>query len=281
MLELSQVQVSVLLPVHNGERYVARAISSLLNQTHKKLEIIVVNDRSTDSTGYIVDSFSDSRLKHINLNSNKDGLVGALNCGLQHCVGDFVVRQDADDYSHPERIERSLKYLLENALDGVLTSIFIIDDKSDKVTSRKGNAKSEDLLLSVLLKKKSLPIVHPTLMIKREVIQDLGYRNFKHCEDRDLWLRLFPHYSLELIEDCYYYYNLSDSGISRIHSLSQFVGSNLLISAYVKNRLGDLLPEDFEKKRARYLRVLSFFPMRLLKILFVRRIRLIVTRLLI
>ncbi len=102
--------VSVILPVYNGEQFVARAIESVLNQTYKELELIVVDDGSSDNSLDVVQSYADSRLKV--LTKENGGPASARNFGIQHCSGEYVALIDQDDLWYPKKLEKQLGLLL-------------------------------------------------------------------------------------------------------------------------------------------------------------------------
>lgn len=107
-------KISVILPAYNAEETVAVALRSLLCQTWKNLEIIVVDDCSRDATRDIVEAFAaeDQRVKLIQ-HSRNQGAYGARNTGLEHARGDFITIHDSDDWSHPEKLERQIEALLQ------------------------------------------------------------------------------------------------------------------------------------------------------------------------
>ncbi len=100
--------VSVILPVHNGGDFLAAAVSSILSQSFRRLELLLVDDRSDDGAIARLD-VADERL-YI-LSSRQTGVAGAFNYGLAHARGKFIARMDADDISLPERLEQQLNYL--------------------------------------------------------------------------------------------------------------------------------------------------------------------------
>jgi len=108
-------KVSVIIPAFNAEKTIATAIESLLNQTWQNLEIMIVDDDSTDNTRQIVSKYeqNDSRIRLINASLNQGPYV-ARNLALKHATGDFVTCHDADDWSHPEKISIQVHHLLEN-----------------------------------------------------------------------------------------------------------------------------------------------------------------------
>ena len=106
--------VSVVIPVHNAARYLTAAINSILNQTYRDLEVVTVDDGSTDSSGAILAHCAtrDSRIRVITRNNT--GIVGALNDGIAAAHGDLIARMDADDISLPRRLERQVAYLTDH-----------------------------------------------------------------------------------------------------------------------------------------------------------------------
>src|SRR6476659_5468798 len=97
--------VSVVFPFYNEEKYIAAAIESIVNQSYKNLEIVMINDGSTDRTPEIVNSYAkkDSRIKLINIPVNR-GLINSLNTGIAAATGEYIARMDADDISALNRI---------------------------------------------------------------------------------------------------------------------------------------------------------------------------------
>jgi glycosyltransferase involved in cell wall biosynthesis len=115
--------VTVLLPVYNAEKYLKESLNSILNQTYQNIEILLINDASTDRTEELIKNYTDSRIRVIH-NETNIGLAATLNKGISLANGKYIARMDADDISYRERLERQVKYLEENPSVGVLgTSI--------------------------------------------------------------------------------------------------------------------------------------------------------------
>ena len=104
---MSDVRASVVLAVRNGERTIGRAIESILAQSVAQLELIVIDDGSTDTTMDVVSGFADSRIRV--LRTEPKGLSAALRLGIAEAKSDIIARQDADDASYPMRLERQLE----------------------------------------------------------------------------------------------------------------------------------------------------------------------------
>jgi len=183
--------VSVILPVHNGGDYLADAVSSILSQSLRELELLLVDDRSDD--GAIAKlNIADERL--CILDSKQPGVAGAFNSGLARARGKFIARMDADDLSLPERLAQQLDYLESHpgvAICGGRVEIF-----SEQALGA-GNLRYQDWLNNCSSPEKihreifiESPIPNPTAMFRRGAIDQLGgYRNPDWPEDYDLFLR--------------------------------------------------------------------------------------------
>lgn len=109
----NKLTVSVILPVYNGEKYLKEAIKSILGQTFTSLELIIIDDGSTDTTEEIIKEFTDPRIAYIQTSKN-EGLIKALNKAFSMARGEFIVRADADDISLPDRIEKQVSFMRKN-----------------------------------------------------------------------------------------------------------------------------------------------------------------------
>lgn len=187
------VKISVIMGVYNTSNYAIlnKAVNSILNQTYKNFEFIICDDGSTDNTYEKLKNIerSDRRIKIIKNDINR-GLAYTLN----HCIsvsnGEYIARMDADDISLTNRFELELKFLEENLeYDFVGCNVFLIDDKGcwGKRCYKEKVAKKDFLFNS--------PFTHPTIMIRKHVIDTVGgYRVEKitrRAEDYELWMRLY------------------------------------------------------------------------------------------
>ncbi|KAB2692450.1 glycosyltransferase family 2 protein [Brucella intermedia] len=181
--------VSVLMPVYNGERYLDQAVKSIINQTYKNIEIVIVDDGSFDRSIEIIKYYMslDGRVKAYFLPHS--GLVAALNYGLVKCKGNFVVRMDADDIALPNRVERLFSCIVRSQLLVVGSAVSLMDESGKRL--RDGNVPVGVEKVKNRLRHSSC-IFHPTVIFRREsVLSAGGYRSqFKAAEDYDLWLRL-------------------------------------------------------------------------------------------
>lgn len=183
-----QPLISILLPTYNSSKYICEAIESLLRQTFKNFELIIINDASTDDTSHILDAYrnKDSRVIVIKNNLNLK-IARSLNKGLQICRSNIIARMDADDWSYPHRLEVQYKYMKEHPYVTVCGS-----NIEEYETGRKWKVLTEnDQIRAELIFKTSL--YHPTVMYKKDLILKYckGYReDMPPVEDYDLWIRL-------------------------------------------------------------------------------------------
>ena len=101
-------EISVVMSVYNAKETVAHAVESVLSQTFRNFEFIIVDDGSSDETSKILHSFSDDRIKILKNNHN---YIDSLNIGMSHAKGRFIARMDADDYMHPDRLRFQVNFM--------------------------------------------------------------------------------------------------------------------------------------------------------------------------
>ncbi len=181
--------VSVLIPVYNVEAYVELAVRSILEQTYQNLEIIIVDDCSTDRTHEICLNLrsTDSRIRVYRNESNRK-ISFTLNRAFAESTGIFIARMDGDDISEPDRISRQVDYLVANSeLDLVGVNLIGIDPDG-KELSRFTHISDEKLLLKSI--RYVTPVSHVWLA-RRSVYERLAaYRDIPGCEDYDFLLRM-------------------------------------------------------------------------------------------
>lgn len=107
-------KVSVIIPVHNSEKYIQECINSVINQTYKNLEIIIIDDKSTDNSVNIIKNIKDKRIKLIELSVNSGAAI-ARNKGIEASTGDYICFLDSDDYWKLKKIEKQVKYIKDKA----------------------------------------------------------------------------------------------------------------------------------------------------------------------
>ena len=180
--------VSVLMGVWNGASQVREAVASVLSQTAADLELIVVDDGSTDATPGILASFRDPRLRVER--RARGGLTSALNAALALARAPLVARLDADDAALPERLERQLAFLMAHPEVGLLgTAAREVDASGGEVAIVR--PPTDDAAIRRALIRRN-PFVHSSVMMRRVVLEEAGGYDdaFPVAQDYDLWMRM-------------------------------------------------------------------------------------------
>jgi len=179
------------MAVHNGAQHVRSAIQSLLGQTLRDLELIVVDDGSTDETVELVAAFDDPRLR-LHRSDRNLGIPSALNVGLELARGEYIARADHDDISLPRRLEREVAALDAGARTAVVGTWFDVVDSEGRVLARPRGQIGDFVDFVSLLLIDRLPLHQPTSMFRRDVVLGLGGYDplMRIGEDKDLWRRI-------------------------------------------------------------------------------------------
>lgn len=183
--------ISIVIPARNAEATIARAVTSTLEDSPDR-ECVVVDDGSEDGTAAVVESLNDARVRLVR--QPHAGVAQAANRGTREARASLIARMDADDVSHPGRLDRQLRHLRENRLDVVGGRVRIVDQDGRPVPSlqryeRWANARSHHEEIAAY-RFVETPVINPTALVRREVFE-LGYRDGPIPEDYDLWLRAF------------------------------------------------------------------------------------------
>jgi glycosyltransferase involved in cell wall biosynthesis len=184
------VKVSVVLPVYNGEEYLRASLDSIFSQTYSDFELIIINDGSTDGSKAILDSINDRRVRVYH--QENIGLAATLNRGVKLARGEYVARQDQDDVSYPERLEKQVRYLDANpecALLGTRAEIWVGNKKTERAHDHL--TECADLRFDLLFDN---PFVHSSVMFRKDVVCELGgyamEKSRQPPEDYELWSRI-------------------------------------------------------------------------------------------
>lgn len=205
--------VSIIMPAYNSEKFIGFSIESVLKQTLKNWELIIINDGSTDNTKKIIEEFKkkDERIKVINLPMNK-GIANARNVGIEKAKGKYISFLDSDDCWNIEKLTKQIKYMEINSLNFTFTDYNIMDEYG-KVTGSKINSKVSKVNYKELLKTNRIGCL--TVVVNAEIIKGSKFKQIKH-EDYDLWLTILKE-NTEFayhISECLSYYRKSSDSVS-------------------------------------------------------------------
>ncbi len=187
---MSSPTVSVVMSVFNGERFLSETIDSVLNQTFRDFEFVIVDDGSTDATADILSRYvlRDGRIRV--LRNGKKGRAASLNLGISLANGKYVANIDADDLAMPRRLEEQVAFMGKNPEVGVLGGAFELITDSGEVIDIVRHPLEDSQIRSAMFRYN--PICHSSVILRKDfVLASEGYRSaFEPSEDYDLWLRM-------------------------------------------------------------------------------------------
>jgi glycosyltransferase involved in cell wall biosynthesis len=188
---MPEPSISIVMPVYNAAPYLAEAVASILSQSHSDLELILIDDGSSDGSADIIAGFSDPRIRLLT-NENNMGVIHSLNRGMTAARGKYIARMDADDIALPDRLHLQKEYLDTHPDTDLVAGLVKLIDAEGNET---GDWEDDRLHVSDASIRSFMPvnncIAHPTIMGRAEVLRTFGYRLAqKGAEDYDLWLRM-------------------------------------------------------------------------------------------
>lgn len=197
--------VSIIMPVYNGEKYIAESIGSVLNQDYPHFELICIDDCSTDNTREIIASFKDARIKYICAEDHRGAPAPIRNIGIRASTGTYITFLDHDDVYLPDNLSFKMEYFKQHPDISFAYSDCYIIDENGKLLSNSTIANSgkkphngrcfEQLFLGIFI---------PTqgVILKNSVLSKVGLFNeaLVGAEDYELWLRIAYHYEIGFIE---------------------------------------------------------------------------------
>ena len=238
--------ISVIMPVYNGEKFIRETIDSVLNQTYRNFEFIIVNDGSIDSTRLIINSYDDKRVVVLDLPTNR-GVSNARNIGMDSSKGEFIAFCDADDLYDPGRLQTQLDFLTRHPAVDVCGSYFTVFENGQ-----------EKLIMHPLTDPEikehfftSNCIGQPSVMGKSEVFRKYKYNpELQASEDYDLWTRMaiggvvFANLPIPLVK-----YRLHPAQASKTKARLLHVTSNAICINYTLAYLNNNILTEYSKAK--------------------------------
>ncbi|MGI5881391.1 MAG: glycosyltransferase family 2 protein [Syntrophomonadaceae bacterium] len=241
-------EITVLMAVYNGERYLGEAIESILGQSYGGFEFLIVDDASTDGTSSILKQYAlaDKRIRLISNESNL-GLSRSLNRGLELAKGAYIARMDADDIARPERFATQLVWLKEHPEILVLGSaIQMIDENGCQLPTKPPPYRPIEMRWASFFGRQFV-VCHPTAMIRRELFDHFGfYAEIPTSQDLELWSRLMYEnpYPIANLEEILLDYRVHSNAISTQQSDLQFQTSNRVRQKVIEELIGHKIEID-------------------------------------
>lgn len=219
-------KVSVIMPVHNEpEMYLRAAINSILKQTYKDFEFIIINDASENNAEEVILSYKDSRIIYYKNRKNLK-VIKTLNKGLKLAKGEYIARMDADDIAFKNRLEKQVEVLDKNSrIGGVNAYCYFFPNKRPIVPPLESND------IDVFLKYCGNCILHPVVMIRKSVIDNnnLKYSNkFLHVEDYKLWIDMCDYTKFVTIPEFLLLHREWSSSVSKQNAWEQYYNAKIV-----------------------------------------------------
>ena len=183
--------VSVVLPVFNGEQFVLQAINSVLCQSYKNLELIIIDDHSTDNTISVCKGIQDPRIRIFSFSENSGGPAKGRNLGVQSSIGEFIAFIDADDIWAPEKLSIQLEIIAKQDCYMISSKKIIIDDnvKNEDIFNKEMRITTSGVSYQDLLRLNYIP--NSSVLIKKAIINKFTFEENKMyigVEDHKMWL---------------------------------------------------------------------------------------------
>lgn len=225
--------VSILLPCYNAEKYLAYALESILNQDYNNLQVICINDGSTDRTASILKEYSeaDTRIEILNAAQNR-GLIESLNAGIELVKGEYFARMDADDYCPPDRIALQVEFMEQHPTFELVSGgyhYFMENNEPLEYVPPVATLSAALQFISLF----STPLTHAAVLGRSRLLkQDYYYdHQFPHSEDYELFSRLaLKGLPMANLQRSLYWVRRNSESVSVVHNEIQ-IDSHLRITA--------------------------------------------------
>lgn len=261
--------VSVIMPNYNGEDYIEDAINSVLIQTYNRVELIIIDDGSTDNSRSLINSKKDRRIRPVFLPYNGQ-ICNALNVGLGLAQGEYIARIDSDDIWEADKLEKQLQILESNSQIGACFSwVNIIDDENLIINRDESELyglfrhENTDRIKHIRdLFYQGCYLCHPTVIMRKEIVDQVGLYDFSlvQIQDYDYWLRLLLISDIYIVKEELVRYrrcqdlsrNLSsNTDLANIRSLNEnMIMKSRFINSLTNSQFNEIFKQDFKYEGA-------------------------------
>lgn len=237
-----QPLISFIIPTYNSAKYLRRSLESCFNQTYPNIEVILIDDGSSDNTIDVVSEFANLINFRYFKNEQNEGIIYSLNRGISLARGEYIVRMDADDISLPRRIEEQVEFLLKNPSIDILGTDVVFIDQNDRKFGRPREflsceAEIEWSMIS------SCPLHHPTVMFQKKY---LYLKEDQFVEDLGLWARaILSGKKIVVLDQALLLYRKHPTSVTVIHGNSQIKASVSISSRYASEKWNLKISNDF------------------------------------
>jgi glycosyltransferase involved in cell wall biosynthesis len=214
-------RITVLMPVYNAERFLREAIDSILNQSLRDFEFLIIDDGSTDSSPDIISSYADPRIRFLRNEKNR-GITYSLNKGLGLSSCDIIARMDSDDVSLPERLRKQVNFMTKNPRCAMVSSWAEVVTENDQLV-RLEKYRNEFYYYNLTFE---CWIYHPTVMFRKECVEAVGGYSMMYSEDYDLFWKLSTKYRIANIAEVLVKYRLSPTSLNTVLKKQEYDRAN-------------------------------------------------------
>jgi len=245
--------ITVVIPTYNRADTIYNSIMSVVKQTYKNLEIIIVDDGSTDKTREIIKTIEDKRIKYIKQKNN--GVSNARNKGIQEANGKLIAFQDSDDIWKKEKLTKQIELLKNEEVGMVYSKMAKISNNNILYHPSKKNKKKKGYLYNQLLKRNFIGC--PTVLIRKKCLEDVGLfeEKLKKYEDWELFIRIAKKYKIEYCDEILVDSYFSDDGVNKFDVKDSINSLNFIIQSNINKYLEDKKLFIY----AYHLRILNYF----------------------
>jgi glycosyltransferase involved in cell wall biosynthesis len=222
--------ISVILATYNGSKFISEAINSVLKQTYREFELIIVDDASVDDVGGVMATFCDSRIK-FNKNKEKIFLTKSLNWAIKMCSGKYIARIDDDDvWVDNEKLAKQVSFMENNKDVGLLGAQAMVINENGQSLFQLNYPLTDELLRKFMLLRNQF--VHSSVMLRVAAINKVGSydERIKYGQDYEMWLRIGRQYKLANLPDVEVFLRRSSHTISNYNHFAQL--KSLITTAY-------------------------------------------------
>ena len=248
-MNFKDTKVSVLLSVYNDEKFIGTAVDSILNQTLKDFELLIIDDSSNDKTRDIISAYKDPRIRLVKTKKNI-GITKSLNKGLKIARGKYIARLDSDDISCPDRLEKQLSYLENNKNYAMVGSHTEVVDENGEHLEYWNQEESAELIFYTLSYRNCL--TSSSVMFNKNIVNSLGGydESCDRAEDFDLWYRISRKYKIYAIPEYLIKWRKRDESHSTENKIEVDSRSRKIVieRSKINEKLLDYLLDSYKKR---------------------------------
>ena len=235
-------RITVLMPVFNAERHLREAINSILDQSFKPFELLIIDDGSTDRSAEIIASYRDPRIRFVRNRKNM-GITPTLNKGIALASCELIARMDADDISHPQRLQKQFGYMKRNPGCALLSTWARVIDENGKFV-RLERYRSNFYYYNLTFE---CWIYHPTIMFRKSAVEQVGMYSMPYSEDYDLFWKMSTRFQIGNLTEPLVDYRLSATSLNTVLKKTEYEAAN---EQNVLRNIRYYMGDDFQTSHA-------------------------------